>query len=73
MGPIPGMDSLSDNVKIFMQREAAVKAANERHQEISKEPVQINEQAFYFEFHFEPIIENPFTTLPPRDAVLTFT
>ena len=32
MGPIPGMDSLSDNVKIFMQREAAVKAANERHQ-----------------------------------------
>ncbi len=29
MGPIPGMDSLSDNVKIFMQREAAVKAANE--------------------------------------------
>ena len=44
-----------------------------RHQEISREPVQINEQAFYFEFHFEPIIENPFTTLPPRDAVLTFT
>ena len=32
MGPIPGMDSLSDNVKIFMQREAAVKAAVERHQ-----------------------------------------